>query len=133
MVHTNDEFIADPTGHMLAVIDSWEQAERAEEALEAEGFEEVRLYRGGQGAHAIDTDGEGHGIGSYLLRLVQHGLTNKDHLAEYEEATKQGASVLSFLVDNAEGRRARAEAILADADARDINYFGPVVVETIKP
>jgi hypothetical protein len=133
MVHTNNEFIADPTGHMIAVIDIRERAEQAESTLEAERFEEVRLYRGGEGARALDSDGERHGLGSYLLRLVQHGFTNKDHLGEYEEATRQGASVVSFLVDSADGRRERAEAILAEADARTINYFGPAVVETIKP
>lgn len=133
MVHTSNEFLADPTGHMIAVIDVWKQAEQAEAALEAEGFEEVRLYRGGEGARALDSDGERHGLGSYLLRLVQHGLTNKDHLGEYEEAARQGASVISFLVDSSDGRREHAEAILAQAEARAINYFGPVVVETIKP
>jgi len=133
MAHTNNEFIADPTGHMLAVIDVWARAEEAEGTLESAGFEEVRLYRGGEGARAIDSEGEGHGITSHLLRLVQHGLTNKDHLEEYEEATRQGASVISFRVDSAEGRRERAEEILAQANARAINYFGPVVVETIKP
>lgn len=133
MVHTNDEFIADPTGHILAVIDSWEEAERAEAALEAEHFEEVRLYRGGEGVQAIDSEGEGHGLGAYLLRLLQHGLTNKDHLGEYEEATKQGASVVSFKVGSEEGHRERGEQILKSAGARAINYFGPVVVETIRP
>lgn len=133
MVHTNNEFIADPTGHMIAVIDVWQRAEEAEAALEADNFEEVRLYRGGEGARALDSEGDGHGLGSYLLRLVQHGLTNKDHLGEYEEATRQGASVISFIVGSGDGRRQRAEEILTQADARAINYFGPAVVETIKP
>jgi hypothetical protein len=133
VVHTNDEFIADPTGHMIAVIDVWRRAELAEQALESEGFEEVRLYRGREGVRAIDSDGEQHGLANYLLRLVQHGLTDKDHLGEYEDAVRQGASVISFRVGDADEEHERAATILERAGARAVNYFGPFVVETVKP
>jgi hypothetical protein len=133
MRDSNTEFIVDPTGHMLAVVDDEQRADRAGEDLRAAGFEEVRIYRGEVGAEAIDARGVWHGVVAHLLRLAQEGLTNKDSMAEYEHAVREGASVVSLRVSSGDDRRAQACHILDDAGARAINYYGPLVVETQKP
>ena len=133
MVHTSTEFIADPTGHMLAVIDYWDRAAEAQAALEAAGFEEARVYRGIDGAEAIDSKGTEHGLLEHLVRILQQSLTNKDSLAEYERAVREGASVVSVRVGNEDGLRESALAILERANGRAINYFGPTMVETMRP
>lgn len=133
MVDTSTEFIADPSGHMLAVVEDRTKAEQAVAALEADGFQEVRLYQGWAGAEAIDAKGTEHGLAEHLLRLVQQGLTNKDSLAEYERAARSGAAVVSHQADGDEARRRASLTILERAGARAINYYGRAVVETLKP
>jgi len=132
MAYSSDEFIADPTHHVLGVIDSYARAEEAEGALLSEGFEEVRVYRGHTGAEAIDSKGTEHGIVERAVRTVETALTNKDNLAEYEDAVKQGLSVVALRVTDDE-QRDRAVAILEQCGAHTINHFGVALVTTIKP
>src|SRR5438034_4093328 len=81
MTSSSDEFIADPTDHMLAVIDDSAGAEDTAKALRAGGFEEVRLYRGRTGAEAIDSTGQEHGGVGEDVRTVQAALHTPDTLA----------------------------------------------------
>ena len=70
-VRSNEEFIADPTGHMIAVMDDRARAAELEGRLEGAGFEEVRLYLGHDGEQAIDPKGEEHGVAEQAVRTVQ--------------------------------------------------------------
>ncbi|HRC61976.1 MAG TPA: hypothetical protein PLX85_01980 [Dehalococcoidia bacterium] len=49
----NEEFIADPTGHLLAIIDDADAAVAAERDLDGSGIEGVRIFRGSRSADAI--------------------------------------------------------------------------------
>src|SRR5262249_14696887 len=128
---SNDEFIADPTGHIIAVVDDRTRAAELEGRLEKAHFEEVRLYLGHDGEHAIDPKGEEHGVTEQAVRTVQQALTNKDNLAEYAEAIEDGAAVVSFLA--ADDRRNEALSLLELYNAHTINQFGAAVVHTLKP
>ncbi|RLT27913.1 MAG: hypothetical protein DWI48_02160 [Chloroflexi bacterium] len=130
-VRSNEEFIADPTGHMIAVVDDRARAAELEGRLEGAGFEEVRLYVGHDGEHAIDPKGEEHGITEQAVRTVQQALTNKDNLAEYAQAIEDGAGVVAFLA--ADDRQGEALALLESYNAHTINFFGAAVVHTLKP
>jgi hypothetical protein len=130
---SNQEFIADPADHIIAIVDDIHHAESAQRAIEQAGFEEVRLYRGRTGAEAIDAAGTAHGLGGFLVCFVEQSLTNKDNLAEYETAIERGAAVVSLRVDGDEARREDAVALLEREGAHTINYFGKAVVHTLRP
>lgn len=127
MVESETEFITDPKGHMLAVVDDAAKADAAATALKAAGFEEVRLYRGRAGVAAIDAEGTQHGAVEQAVRYVQ------DSMAGYEDAASNGSSVVSLLADGADGREAQALSILDRADARAVNSFRSAIVETLRP
>ena len=95
-------------------------------------FEEVRLYRGRIGAEAIDSSGQEHGVVGEAVRTVQEALTNKDNLAEYEDATRRGASVVAVRIED-DTQRDRALSILEREGAHTINHFGKALVHTLKP
>lgn len=130
-VRSNEEFIADPTGHIIAVMDDRARAAELESRLEGAGFEEVRLYLGHDGEHAIDPKGEEHGLAEQAVRTVQQALSNKDNLAEYAQAIEGGAGVVAFLASD--DRQSEALALLEAYNAHTINYFGTAVVHTLKP
>ena len=67
----NEEFIADPTGHLIAIIDEASAAAEAERSLAAAGFTEVHVYRGADGVENIDSSGSEHGAGGGLIRGIQ--------------------------------------------------------------
>lgn len=129
---TNEDFIADPTGYVLAVVDDREEAAAIERRLRDEHFEDVRLYVGSGGAHAIDSEGREHGATERAVRGVQRALTNKDNLAEYEGALAEGSAVVAFLAPHDE-RRDEAVQLLSEHGAHNINAFGTAVVTTLKP
>lgn len=132
MTQSNTEFIADPTHHLIGVIDDVAHAVDAERALEEAGFEEVRLYRGRTGADAIDSDGATHGALESFVRTVQASLTNKDSLAEYEAAAARGQNVLTLKLESLD-RREEALTIFDEHHAHEINYYGTALVETLRP
>lgn len=128
----NEEFIADPTGHLIAIIDEASAAAEAERALAAAGFAEVHIYRGADGVENIDSSGTEHGAGGGLVRGIQQAFSNKDNLAEYEEAVRRGRTVVAVKVDDND-LRDQADDILEGQGAHTINHFGAAVVRTIKP
>jgi hypothetical protein len=132
MAYSSDEFIADPTNHILAIIEDYARAEDAERALKGAGFEEVRVYRGFKGADAIDSRGTEHGMVGQAVRAVEEALSNKDNLAEYEDAVKDGSSVVALRIGDDE-QRDWAVVILEGQGAHTINHFGAALVTTIKP
>lgn len=132
MTDTNQEFISDPTNHVIAVIDVRQDAETAAAELTAAGFDQVHLYRGYAGAHAIDSKGEEHGAREHAMRVVQQVFSNKDNLAVYEQATRAGAGAVAVHVTEQE-QCDRAIAMLRRYGAHTINHFGTFVVETVEP
>ncbi len=132
LTNKSDDFIGYPTNHLLAVIDERAKAENAARELREAGFEDVQLYRGRSGEHAIDASGTEHGGGEQLVRMVEQMFSNKDSLAEYETSVQRGSSVVAVQVADDE-RRTQALSILERRGAHTINYFGKTVVETIKP
>ena len=75
MTDYNEEFLADPTGHLVAVVDDHSDAEAIEEELRAASFEQVHVYRGRGGAETIDSSGADHGVSGGLVRGVQQAFS----------------------------------------------------------
>ena len=67
-----------------------------------------------------------------VIRGVQQLFSNKDNLAEYEQAVREGGTVIAGKVD-ADDQRDRADDILERHGAYGVNHFGAAVVRTIKP
>jgi len=128
----DDDFIADPTDHVLAIIDDREHGDAAERDLADSGLDGVRVFRGQRGGDEIDSSGSEHGVSGGLIRGLQQALSNKDNLAEYEEASRSGATVLAVPASDQE-RQERAVAVLQRHGARAINHFGKAIVTTIEP
>jgi hypothetical protein len=131
MTDHNEEFLGDPTGHLVAIIDATADAESAETELTSAGFRDLHVYRGQQGAESIDSSGTEHGAGGGVIRGIQQLFSNKDNLAEYELAVRMGRTVIAVEVDGGEARD-RAEAILEGRGAHAVNHFGIAVVRTMK-
>lgn len=132
MVDQNEEFIADPTGHIIAIIDGRDDVAAAERDLVEAGFGEVHMYRGDEGADTIDSSGSEHGPVGGVIRGIQQLFSNKDNLAEYEQAVRDGGTVVAVKVDGDE-ERDRADGILQRHGAYSVNHFGAAVVRTMKP
>lgn len=132
MADHNEQFIADPTGYLVAIIDDRSGAGSAERELADAGFNEVHVYRGTDGADTIDSSGTEHGTVGEIVRGVQQMFSNKDNLAEYEQAVREGRTVIAVKADDDETRD-RADDILERHGAHAVNHFGKAVVRTIKP
>jgi hypothetical protein len=132
MTDKDEQFIADPTDHLIAVIDDYLSADAAERDLVEAGFNQVHVYKGQAGVESIDSSGSEHGVAGGVVRGVQQLFSNKDNLAEYEDATRKGAAVIAVHIDDEEARD-RAATILAAHHARDMNHFGKAVVHTLNP
>lgn len=128
----DDDFIADPTDHLLAIVDDREHAAAAERELADAGFNEMRVYRGSAGGSQIDSSGSEHGVTGGLVRGLQQALSNKDNLAEYEEAAREGATVIAVPASDQEAQD-RAVEVLQRHGARGMNHFGKAIVTTIQP
>ena len=89
------------------------------------------MYQGRDGVGAIDSTGTEHGIVGGVVRGVQQALSNKDNLAEYEQAVIDGAVVIAVRAEDDEARD-RAADILERHSAHSINHFGKAIVRTIK-
>lgn len=118
--------------HVLAIIDRPEDAAGAEHELAEIGLEGVRVFRGEQGGEEIDSSGTEHGIAGRLVRGLQQALSNKDNLAEYDEASRAGATVLAVPVAD-DTTKDRAVEVLRRHGARSINHFGTMIVTTLEP
>lgn len=128
----DEQFIADPTGHLIAILDEASAAVEAERALAAAGLTEINVYRGADGVESIDASGSEHGAAGSLIRGIQQAFSNKDNLAEYEDAVRRGRTVIAVKADD-DDLRDRAGDILDQHGAHTVNYFGQAVVRTIKP
>jgi hypothetical protein len=130
MADTQDaEFIGSPDNYMLGVFDETGHAERAFQELTEAGFAEDQVLLCVP-PESLDSTGSEHGPLARIERAVQHLLTNKSHLAEYEHAAEQGACVLGVHAEEDEQRR-EAQSIFERHRARNVNYFGKWVVETL--
>ncbi|MGE0228791.1 MAG: hypothetical protein AB7I38_00310 [Dehalococcoidia bacterium] len=129
---TQDDFIADPTDHVIAIVDDPDRAAAAERDLNDSGIDGVHVYRGADGGDSIDASGAEHGVTGGVIRGLQQLFSNKDNMAEYEDAAREGSTVLAVPASDADARD-QVTDILRRNGARAINHFGKAVVRTIEP
>ena len=126
-----------PMHHVLAVLDSAQQAHDAVDALTRGGFLETEIGTG-TGPDVADrvreTTGRS-GFAAMAMRFNQAlGIPNEEAEAKarYEQAMRDGRYVVAVLAPTPE-RREQALAILSEHGAHDVRYFGRFVIRKLAP
>jgi hypothetical protein len=127
---TDQPFAGYPQHYLLGIVDDHDAAHAVVEELEREGISDAQVLEGSKGAEQLDSDGTSHGVFSTLMRTLEQGMSEMDHLGQYEEAVRNGSSVIAAYGED-EDERAKAIGILERHDARFVNYFGALAVELV--
>jgi hypothetical protein len=125
-------FAGYPEDHVLAVFSTPDDAQAATRELERAGLSNgrVKVFADAPGAASIDSEGTEHGVAGFAERELEHLVSDKDDLAEYETAVRRGATVLGVAVDKDE--RERVLDIFRRHHADGVRYFGRWAVETLE-
>jgi hypothetical protein len=130
----DEPFASYPEGHVLAVFHSSDEARAVQRELEEEGLTNgrVKVFADVQGAASLDSEGTAHGVTAFAERELEHLVSDKDDLAEYETAVRRGAMVIGVEAPD-EPDRDRVVEIFRRHGADRVNYFGRWAVETVEP
>ena len=122
-----------PTDKLVAIIDAMPDAEQARQELLEAGFapDAIGVQHGTRAAeptvHYTDFDPFPH-----LARLLHVGSIEHEQAVVYEQALRQGQSVIAVYAPKAEARE-RALGIIEAHNAHYINFYGKWVIEALKP
>ena len=124
-----------PTNHVLGVLDTSSQVERALDALSNGGFleSEIELNRGTEFADRLGATTGRSGVGDWFIRIFERvGLKNAESelKEQYEQALRNGAAIIAVLTPTEE-RKDLAVQLIRDCGGHFINYFGRLNVERI--
>ena len=124
-----------PTNHVVAILDTPDQAACARDALLGGGFleSEVDVHRGAEDADRVAAGTGRRGLQDWFIRLTGSvGLKNAEtEMKErYEQALRDNRSVVAVLAPTTE-RRELAAGILQKCGSNFINFFGHLTVERI--
>lgn len=122
-----------PEGYVLAAFDDPAKANEAIARVGTLGINaaDIVKYAGAEGARILDSDGSHHGLFAMFERAVEWVMTDEDHLAQYEERAKEGATVVGVHAPD-EQLRHGATDVLLDLGATDVKHFGKLQVEVIR-
>src|SRR6185503_17763141 len=118
-----------PTDKLLAIIDAMPDAEQARNELIAAGFapDAIGVQHGTSAAehtvHYTDFDPFPH-----LTRLLHVHWIEHDQAVVYEQALRQGQSVIAIHAPKAEARQ-RALGIIKAHNTHSINFYGKWIIE----
>lgn len=128
-----DELFAYPDDHLVAVFRQPGEAKEAIQKLGEMGFSasEVETYHGETGAETIDSSGSAHGFIGALVRHVAKVAANVGDMREYEEAAAKGHVVVAVHTPEEETRQEAADVLLS-YDTTAVNFFGRLLVETLR-
>ena len=122
-----------PSDKLVAIIDAMAHAEQARQELLAAGFapDAIGVQPG--------TDATEHSIHytdfdpfPQLARLLHVGSIEHEQAVVYEQALRQGQSVIAVHAPVAEARQ-RALGIMEAHNAHYINFYGTWTIEALKP
>ena len=126
-----------PTHHVVGVINTEDELERAVAALTDRGFldDEINVVAGQAAADALHARTGRTGLANLAIRIAERlGVTDDemDVKAHYEQALRDGH--LLILVDApTDARKERAAEILREHRAHTVNYMGRLSWEEIVP
>jgi hypothetical protein len=131
--HTPGVQLSYPTDKLVAIIDTPPDAEHARHELLEAGFapHAIAVQHGIPAAerivHYTDLDPFPH-----LARLLHVHSIEHEQAVAYEQALRQGQSVITVYAPRAQDRQ-RALGILEAHNAHSINFYGKWTIETLKP
>ncbi len=133
--HQPAELLHYPTNHVVAVVDTPEQLERAVAALKRAGFpeSEVVVGCGKELADALDASPGRSGLAGLVIRIAERfGVSHNETALKdrYEEALREGKIVVSVPASSQE-RKAQAAEILEADGAHFINFLGRFAIEVM--
>jgi hypothetical protein len=126
-----------PTHHVLGVIDTHEQAERAVEALTRGGFleSEIHVATGPIAADRVHATTGRAGLANLAIRIAERLGVADDEMetkASYEAALREGHFLL-LVAAATDARKERAAQLLREHGAHSVNYMGRFTREEIFP
>lgn len=128
------DYMPYPRNQTVGFYPSREKMAQAIEELLSQGFDEedLNIFEGEQGLHAIDVEGSEHTFFEYLARKSQK-FWGSGEWAFFEEANqelKKGHALLSVYTED-EAEKDIISAIMKRHGAYDIRYFARAYTERI--
>ena len=126
-----------PTNHVLAVLDTREQATDAVAALASGGYleSEIQINTGAATADDVSASPGRGGLAGILIRLAERmGVTDEELETKhrYERALRDNRFVVAVAAPTEE-RKDRAAKILREHGAHTVTFFGKATIEYITP
>ena len=123
-----------PTNHVVGVLDTAEQAERACVALRGDGFadDDIHVVSGQAAADRLRDSSGRRGIANLAIRIADRlGLTDEEMELkdEYEHALRDGHFLLRVAAES-DDRKARASQTLLDSGGRSVRHLGRFTLES---
>jgi hypothetical protein len=127
------DFHLHPAHFLIGVVDAPREAEDALEDLIRRGVprHEIHTWFGPAGVAAIDPDGRRHGWGARIWRAAQRATGEHHTFERYAEEIGQGHVCVGVHCRTAHDARS-AGAILGRHGGHYVNYFGAIMIETLK-
>lgn len=134
IVNNPDSFTTYPNGRICAILSTGVAAEDVLNALLESGIvqEDIEVYCGRKGAIVMDVDADHHGLLAKIAKVFRaFGDMENKSMQKYKAALEKGEYVFAILVKKDEEKET-IRRILAKHEAREIQYFGTWVVESLK-
>ena len=125
-----------PTNHVVAIVDTADQARAAWTALTGAAFleSEVTVTYGQAAAEAVAAATGRSGLTNLAMRVAERFGVVDDEMAmkeRYEQALKEGHFVVAVLAPTEE-RKELAGRLLRDHGARFVHYMGRFSIEPLR-
>jgi hypothetical protein len=126
-----------PTNHLLAVVDTRDQATAAINALTSGGFmdSEIELGTGAANADLLDSSTGRSGLAGMLIRLAERiGISDEEMETKdrYEQAMRDNRFVIAIVAPTGD-RKQRATEILKEHGAHTMAFFNKHTIEYVTP
>lgn len=119
-----------PSNHIVALVKDVATGSRIADALSAEGFERAIVVDDSHVGERLEA--ESSPMARILQRLSNHLSEETKYLDQYEEAVRNGQTVIAVKTSGDDDVR-RANEVLQKHGASDIRHFGRLVISDLTP
>jgi hypothetical protein len=120
-----------PTDHLIGVLPDEQDMQRLMSSLDASELptQTVKVFVGATGAQQFG--GEHHGLRSWLGDLTRTLTGTSEGRLSYMDALDSGHVVVAVDLRDRSAQKQTVAALFKAAGARDINFLGSLMVETL--
>jgi len=116
-----------PPNHVVGVVSGEGAVERARQAIERAGFNEILVM------DRVDATGEGvNPLTSFIEKLAGHLSDQTGYIEQYKEQTEAGGTVLAVKVEDKDEAE-RVRATMETFGALNIRHFGVFAISDLTP